>query len=170
MSEGFDVRLLGPGTTILSGAHVDRFEQGVERACQFLEGSGALGDVEFALSVSSSGRGSDSPTLNLERKPGIGVLAQVFASESWSPSGEEGWYNLMEPRYHDQFGDQDVTTIWERGDREDMVETRLSQGVLFSRRMFVPLEMALDALRSYLQSGEPGRALEHRSWKFVGLI
>ena len=108
------------------------------------------------------------PTLNLERKPEVGVLVQLYVPEHMSPEGEDGWYNLVEPANFDRVSIKDVSTVYDEPDRKDMVETRLSQGVLFSRHMYVPPGLALDALKFYLETRILRDALKEKPWKFIG--
>jgi hypothetical protein len=51
-----------------------------------------------------------------------------------------------------------------------MVQTRLGEGVLFSKRMYVPPQLAEDALKSYLESRNLNDMLKTNPWKFIGLI
>lgn len=50
---------------------------------------------------------------------------------------ERAYEYLVEPRDLDRVSIKDVSTIYEEPDRKGMVQTRLSEGVLFSPRMYV---------------------------------
>jgi hypothetical protein len=106
----------------------------------------------------------------LERKPDVGVLVQLYVPERMSPEGRDGWYSLVEPANLDRVSTKDVSTIYDEPDRKDMVPTHLSQGVLFSKRMYVPPELAEDALTFYLDGRSLGDTLKNKPWKFIGLI
>ena len=145
----------------------ERFDEGVEKAYEYLKDHR---HSDFALSLSNMKDGASTPTLNLERKPDVGVLVQLFVPEHMSPEGEDGWYNLVEPANLDKVSIKDVSTVYQEPNRKDMVETRLSEGVLFSRHMYVPPSLALDALKFYLETPNLSDALRKKPWKFVGLI
>ena len=112
----------------------DYFEAGVEKALEYLKDPRHL---DFALAVGPVRRGPHEPTLMLERRPDIGVLVQIFVPERMSPEGEDGWYTLVERANFDRVSIKDVSTIYEEPERQDMVLTRLSEGVLFSRHLYV---------------------------------
>jgi hypothetical protein len=165
-SNNFEVRFYVPH----NGAphpRFDRFEEGVEHAYEYLKDPR---HADFALLVGPVERGTPEPNLLLERKPDVGVLVQLYLPERISPEGEDGYYNLVEPENLDRVSIKDVSTIYEEPDRKDMVESRLGQGVLFSKRMYVPPELAEDALKSYLDIRNLDTALKGKPWKFVGLI
>jgi hypothetical protein len=147
--------------------HFDRFEEGVEKAYEYLKDAR---HSDFALAVAPVQGDAPVPTLMLERKPDVGVLVQLFVPEHMSPEGEDGWYNLVEPVDLDRVSIKDVSTIYDEPDRKDMVQTRLSEGVLFSKRMYVPPELAEDALAFYLDSRNLDDTLKKKPWKFMGLI
>jgi hypothetical protein len=150
-----------------SGAHFDRFEEGVEKAYEYLKDPR---HSDFALSVGPVARNAHSQTLMLEQIPDAGVLVQLFVPERMSPEGEDGWYTLVESRDHDRVSIKDVSTIYEEPDRKDVVQTRLSEGVLFSPRMYVSPALAKDALAFYLESRDLDDTLRKKPWKFLGLI
>jgi hypothetical protein len=145
----------------------DRFDGGVEKALEYLK---APRHLDFALAVRSVRGGPHERTLMLERQPDVGVLAQIFVPERMSPEGEDGWYNLVEPANFDRVSIKDVSTIYEEPDRHDMILTRLSEGVLFSRHLYVTPELAVDALTFYLERRNLDDALKNNPWKFIGLI
>jgi hypothetical protein len=145
----------------------DRFEEGVEQAYEYLKDPL---HADFALVVGPVERGTPVPNLLLERKPDVGVLIQLYLPERISPAGEDGYYNLVEPENLNRVSIKDVSTIYEEPDRKDMVQTRLSEGVLFSKRMYVRPKVAEDALKSYLESRNLNDMLKTKPWKFIGLI
>jgi hypothetical protein len=145
----------------------DHFHAGVEKALEYLKDARHL---DFALAVGPVGRGPLKPTLMLERQPEVGVLVQIFVPERMSPQAEDGWYNLVEPAHFDHVSIKDVSTIYEEPERQDMVLTRLSEGVLFSRHLYVTPELAEDALTFYLERRNLDDALKNNPWKFMGLI
>ena len=51
-----------------------------------------------------------------------------------------------------------------------MVSTRLSEGVLFSKRVYVPLEHAEDTLKFYLDSRNLENTLKQKPLKFIGIV
>jgi hypothetical protein len=150
-----------------SQSHFDRFEDGVEKALEYLKDPR---HSDFALVVRAVHRGPSEPTLMLERQPDAGALVQIFVPERMSPEGEDGWYNLVERANFDRVSIKDVSTIYEEPDRQDMVQTRLSEGVLFSRHLYVTPELAGDALTFYLERRNLRDALKNSPWKFIGLI
>jgi hypothetical protein len=77
---------------------------------------------------------------------------------------------LVEPRDLDQVSIKDVSTIYDEPDRKDMVQTGLSQGVLFSPRMYVSPDLARDALAFYLDTRNLDDTLKKQPWKLIGLI
>jgi hypothetical protein len=165
-NSGFDIQFYAPR----NGApkpHFDKFEDGVEKAYGYLKDPS---HSDFALAVGPSQRDAPVPTLMLERMPEAGVLAQLYVPEDLSPVGEDGWYNLVERANFEHVSIKDVSTVYQEPDRKDMVRTRLSEGVLFSPRMYVTPDLALAALRSYLETRDLRETLEQKPWKFVGLI
>ena len=165
-SNSFEIRFYTPH----NGAphpRFDRFEEGVEQAYEYLKDPR---HADFALLVGPVERGTPEPNLLLERKPDVGVLVQLYLPERISPAGEDGYYNLVERENLNRVSIKDVSTIYEEPDRKDMVASRLGQGVLFSKRMYVPPALAEDALKSYLDSRNLDTALKEKPWKFVGLI
>ncbi len=146
---------------------LEHFEEGVEKAHEYLKDPL---HSDFALAVGPVQRDAPVPTLMLERKPDVGVLVQLYVPERMSPEGQDGWYSLVEPANLDRVSTKDVSTIYDEPDRKDMVPTRLSQGVLFSKRMYVPPELAEDALAFYLDGRSLGATLKNKPWKFIGLI
>jgi hypothetical protein len=147
--------------------HFDHFEDGVKKALEYMKDPR---HSDFALAVGPVQRGPGEPTLLLERQPDVGVLVQIFVPERMSPQGEDGWYNLVEPANFDHVSIEDVSTIYEEPDRQEMVHTRLSEGVLFSRHLYVTPELAGDALTFYLERRNLDDALKNNPWKFMGLI
>ena len=165
-NNGFEVQFYAPR----DGAphrHFESFEEGVEKAYEYLKDPR---HSDFALTVGPVQRNAPMPTLMLERKPDVGVLVQLYLPERMSPEGEDGWYNLVEPADLDRVSIKDVSTSYDEPDRKDMVPTRLSEGVLFSKRMYVPPELAEDALMFYLDSRNLDDSLKKKPWKFIGLI
>jgi hypothetical protein len=152
-------------------ALVERFEEGAAIAHYLLDAARDAGGADLALSMSRPTLVAHSLTLHMECRRGVGVLLQAYVPEGSSPAGEEGWYGLMEPRYHDRFSlDEDVAAVGDDSAKPDMIPTRLTDGFLFSRRMFVPLEMAIDSLGFFMESGDLGAMLTSKPWKFLGLI
>jgi hypothetical protein len=147
--------------------HFDLFADGVDQAFEYLKDPR---HSDFALVVGSVQRGPGEPTLLLERQPEVGVLVQIFVPERMSPDGEDGWYTLVERANFDRVSIKDVSTIYEEPDRQDMVLTRLSEGVLFSRHLYVTPELAGDALTFYLEGRNLDDAIKNNPWKFIGLI
>jgi hypothetical protein len=162
----FEIRFYEPRSGG-SHSHLDRFEDGVEEALKYLKDPR---HSDFALAVGPVNRGPGERTLMLERQPDAGALVQIFVPERMSPEGEDGWYNLVEPANFDRVSIKDVSTIYEEPDRQDMVQTRLSEGVVFSRDLYVTPELAGDALTFYLERGNLRDALKNNPWKFIGLI
>ena len=161
----FEIQFYAPNGT--RNRNFDHFEEGVEKAYEYLKDPQ---HSDFALAVGPVQRDAPVPTLMLERKPDVGVLVQLYVPERMSPEGEDGWYNLVEPADLDRVSIDDVSTVWDKPDRDDMVETRLSQGVLFSKRMYVPPALAQDALKVYLETHNLQETLRQKPWKFIGLI
>jgi hypothetical protein len=145
----------------------ETFEAGVESAYDYLKDPL---HADFALTVGPVGRTRPVPSLVLERKPDAGVLAQIYVPEAMSPAGEDGWYTLVRPPDFDQVTIQDVSVVGDGTDPTGKVETRIAEGALFSRRMYVPPELAEDALRFYLHTRDLDEALKRKPWKFIGLI
>lgn len=150
-----------------AGAPFDRFEEGVTQAYAYLQDPR---HSDFALVVGPVARNGNSQMLMLEQIPDAGVLVQLFVPERMSPEGEDGWYTLVEPRDLDRVSIKDVSTIYEEPDRREMVQTRLSEGVLFSPHMYVLPDLAKDALAFYLDSRNLNDTLKKKPWKFMGLI
>jgi hypothetical protein len=163
---GFEMRFYAPPEEA-SGANFDRFDEGVEKAYEYLKDPR---HSDFALAVGPVARNANSQTLLLEQIPDAGVLVQLFVPERMSPEGEDGWYTLVEARDLDRVSIKDVSTIYDEPDRKDTVQTRLSEGVLFSPRMYVSPELAKDALAFYLDSRNLDDSLKKKPWKFIGLI
>jgi len=145
----------------------DTFEAGVESAYEYLKDPL---HSDFALTVGPVGRTTPVPSLALERKPDAGVLAQIYVPEIMSPAGEDGWYTLVRPPDFDQVTIQDVSVVGDGTDPTGKVETRIAEGALFSRRMYVQYQLAQEALKLYLETRDLKQALHRKPWKFVGLI
>jgi hypothetical protein len=165
-NSGFDMRFYAPRNGAAQ-PHFQKFEEAVEKAYDYLQDPR---HSDFAVAVGPSQRDAPVPSLMLERMPEVGVLVQLYVPEDLSPEGEDGWYNLVEPANFEHVSIKDVSTVYQEPDRKDMVRTRLSDGVLFSPRMHVTPDLALAALRSYLETRDLRETLEQKSWKFVGLI
>lgn len=164
--DDFEIRFYVPRNGAPQPA-LDRFDEGVEKALEYLKDPRHL---DFALTVGPVGRRPLEPTLMLERQPEVGVLVQIFVPERMSLEGEDGWYNLVEPANFDRVSIKDVATIYEEPERQDMVLTRLSEGVLFSRQLYVTPELAGNALTLYLERRSLDDALKNSPWRFMGLI
>jgi hypothetical protein len=170
MNEAFQVQFFSYTERQPPDAGVATFPDGVGIARYFLENFEKVDEAGFTIAVVGKERGPGWPTLHVERTPSVGVLVQLFMPEALSPAHEDGWYILMEPRYHDLFSESDISTTWESGGRPDMVESHLSQGAMFSRKLYVPVGMAIEAVDSLLETGDLPAGLANQPWKFVGLI
>lgn len=170
MGNEYCVTFLSEDPNASPDAGVATFFDGVAIVRYFLDTFKEEIGPRFALTVASEVRDEPGPTLMVERVSDGNVLLQLFVPEEMSPEGEEGWYNVMEPRYQDTFSDQDISTVYEDSQRPGMVETRLSQGVLFAKKMYVPIEMALDCVNRLLEVRDLRTVLADEAWKYVGMI
>jgi len=165
-TEEFEIHWYAPRHGVAK-SRFDTFEAGVESAYEYL--TDPL-HSDFALTVGPVSRQAPVPCLLLERMPDAGVLAQIYVPEAMSPAGEDGWYTLVRPQDFDQVTIQDVSVVGDDTDPTGKVETRLAEGALFSRRMYVPCQLAEEALKLYLETKDLIQALKQKPWKFVGLI
>lgn len=149
---------------------MDSFLDGVRIARYLLEVVRESDRSAFAVIVTSDVLDAPEPSLHVERIPGGNVLLQLFVPQAMSPESEDGWYNLTDPKGHNSFSERDISTIWDDGSNPGMVETRLSEGVLFAKKMYVPAEMALDAVNHLLEVQDLRTALSDSPWKYVGVI
>lgn len=168
MSGEYQVEFIAEDPRDSVSATVNGLVDGVGIARYFLVAVKESDHISFSIVVES---GETQPSLNLERIPDGRVLLQVFVPKAVSPEGEDGWYNLMEPQDHDSFSlERDVSSIYKSENQPGMVETRLSEGVLFARKMYAPAGMALEAVNHLMESNDLATALTHDPWKYVGLI
>lgn len=170
MSQQYRVSFLKQDFGASPSAIVDGFFDGVEIARYLLESFGALDAASFAMTVTSEDRDTSFPYLQVERPPTGGVLVQLWVPDTMSPNGEDGWYNLMDLGEQDGFSSRDIAVVDDGGDHAGMVETRLAEGALFSRRMYVPVAAALEAVDQVLSLQDVQKAVTDARWKFIGLI
>lgn len=170
MGDEYEVTFLAKDPNASTSATVAGFLEGVEIVRYFLDTFAEEKQASFALTVANDVPDGPQPSLLVEGTSDGNVILQVFAPKEMSPEDEEGWYNVMEPKNHDSFSERDISTIWQRADRTGMVETRLSEGVLFAKKMYVPVEMALDCVNHLLEVRDLRTALADKAWKYVGMI
>jgi hypothetical protein len=165
-TEEFEILWYAPRNGVAE-SRFDTFEAGVEAAYGYLKDPL---NTDFALTVGPVDRTTPVPSLVLERMPDAVVLVQIYVPEAMSPAGEDGWYTLVRPPDFDQVTIQDVSVIGDGTDPTGKVETRIAEGALLSRRMYVPCQLAEEALKLYLETRDLNQALKQKPWKFVGLI
>jgi hypothetical protein len=152
-------------------AAIKSFTDGAKFALYMLVNFKDLDAAEFTLQIGKGQQDARSTALLVERTKGAGVTLQLYMPESISPANEDGWYVLMEPRFHSEFSiDNDVSTTWEDEIPPGMIRSRLAEGVIFSKRMYAPIDMAVESLSFFIDGHDFPDLVKNKPWKFVGLI
>lgn len=170
MSHQYGILFLEEDLGRSPSAMVESFFEGVEIARYLLRTFGTLDRATFAMTVTRTDRNTSFPYLQVECIPTGAVLVQLWVPEALSPNAEDGWYNLMDPAQQDSFSDRDIAVADDGGDHEGMVESRLAEGAMFSKKLYVPVSLALESIERLLDLQDVRAAVTDARWKFVGLI